>query len=147
MKISWGVKVAAAYVFFVIAILVLVTIFMNQDVGLVTKDYYAKEIKYQAQIDKEKRTKELPEPLNINLEAGVVKLSFPKLFKPDEIGGTVQFYRPADKTKDFSANIALDSTHTQSFSTTKLEKGLWKVQVDWNARGNSYFNEKIIMMN
>lgn len=145
MRISWGVKIAATYIFFVIAILVLVVIFMNQDVGLVTKDYYAKEIKYQDQIDKENRTKELAEQLNINLEAGIIKLSFPKFFRPTEIGGTIQFYRPADKTKDFAVNIALDSTHTQSLSATNLEKGLWKVQVDWNAKGNTYFNEKIIM--
>ncbi|MCL4551635.1 MAG: FixH family protein [Bacteroidetes bacterium] len=145
MKISWGVKIAATYIFFVVAVLVLVVIFMNQDVGLVTKDYYAKEIKYQEQIDKENRAKELPEQLNINLESGIVKLSFPKIFRPTEIGGTIQFYRPADKTKDFAVNITLDSTHTQSFRTTNLEKGLWKVQVDWNAKGNTYFNEKIIM--
>ena len=145
MKISWGAKIAATYIFFVIAVLVLVVIFMNQDVGLVTKDYYAKEIKYQDQIDKENRTKELPEQLNINLEAGMIKLSFQKFFRPTEIGGTIQFYRPADKTKDFAVNIALDSTHTQSLSATNLEKGLWKIQVDWNAKGNTYFNEKIIM--
>ncbi len=147
MKISWGVKVAAAYAFFVVAVIILVIIFMNQDVGLVTNDYYAKEIKYQTQIDKEKRTKELAKPLNINLEAGIVKLSFPKLFKPNEIGGTIQFYRPADKTKDFEVNIALDSSYTQSFSTTNLEKGLWKIQIDWNAKSYSYFNEKIVMIN
>lgn len=146
-KISWGVKIAATYILFVVVVLVAVVIFMNQDVGLVTKDYYDKEIKYQDQIDKEKRTHDLPEQLNINSVAGMVKLSFPKLFKSEEIGGTIQFYRPADKTKDFAVNIALDSAHTQSLSMANLDKGLWKVQVDWNAKGNNYFNEKIILAN
>lgn len=147
MKISWGVKIAVTYILFVVAVLITVVIFMNQDVGLVTKDYYEKEIKYQGQIDKEKRTQNLPEQLSINSEAGIVKLSFPRIFKPNEIGGIIQFYRPADKTKDFAVNITLDSAYTQSLSMANLDKGLWKVQVDWNAKGNSYFNEKIILTN
>lgn len=120
---------------------------MNQDVSLVTKDYYAKEIKYQEQIDKMKRTKELPEPLDINLEASAIKFSFPKLFKPNEVKGTIQFYRPSDKSKDFAVNVSLDSSYVQSINTVNLQKGLWKIQIDWNAKGNTYFNEKIIMTN
>ena len=146
-KLSWGTNIAIVYTLFAIGTLALVFVFMGQDVGLVTNDYYAKEIKYQDQIDKMNRTKALPEQLDISVEPINVKFTFPKIFKVMDYEGKIKFYRPSDKTKDFSVTISPDSTHSQFIQTTNLEKGLWKIQVDWIVKGNSYFNEKIIMVN
>ncbi len=146
-KLSWGTNIAIVYTLFALGIIALVFVFMGQDVGLVTNDYYAKEIRYQDQIDKMNRTKALPKQLDISIEPVTLKFVFPKIFKADEYEGKIKLYRPSDKTKDFTVNISPDSTRTQYIRTDNLAKGLWKVQVDWIAKGNSYFNEKIIMVN
>lgn len=147
MKINWGINIAAFYIFFVLVLLIAVFIFMQQDVGLVTNDYYAKELVYQEEIDKANRTKELAEQLDITVEPAQIKFLFPKIFNPGDIGGTIQFYRPSDREKDFVTDIITDSSGTQIIETSKLEKGLWRVKIDWSAMNISYFNEKIIMVN
>ncbi|MBA4405822.1 hypothetical protein C0389_00965 [bacterium] len=147
MKLSWGFNIAAFYITFVVLLLIVVFIFMSQDVGLVTDDYYAKEIAYQEEIDRTTRTKNLTVQLDIAVEPAQIKFLFPKIFSWREIGGTIHFYRPSDKEKDFIANISLDSSRTQFIGTENLKKGLWKIKVDWKAKGVSYFNEKIVMVN
>lgn len=147
MKLNWGYNIAAFYIFFVLVLLIVVFIFMRQDVGLVTNDYYAKEIAYQEEIDKTNRTKELTEQLDITVEPAQIIFSFPKMFRSGDIDGTIHFYRPSNKEKDFVADIVTDSSRIQIIETSKLEKGLWKVKVDWSVNNVSYFTEKIVMVN
>lgn len=147
MKLNWGINIAVFYILFVLALLIAVFIFMKQDVGLVTNDYYAKEIAYQNEIDKINRTKELTDQLDITVEAAHVKFTFPKTFGSNEIGGVIHFYRPSNKEKDFIVSIAADTSRTQTIKTGILDKGLWKIKIDWSAKNISYFNEKIIMVN
>ena len=147
MKFSWGVNITLFYSLFVIALLVVVFIFMRQDVGLVSPDYYAKEIAYQEQIDRTNRTIELAQPLEIVLEPARIIFSFPKNFESGDLSGSIHFYRPSNKEKDFVAGITADSSGNQIIDTGKLEKGLWKIKVDWRVRDVSYFNEKILMVN
>ncbi len=147
MKLNWGGGIAAVYILFMIGVLIMVYIFMNQDVTLETEDYYAKGINYQTQIDKIKRTSELPEQLLIEQVGEKIIFSFPKLFSEKEIGGTIFFFRPSDDKKDFTKEIKPDSSMQQNFSVLEIEKGLWKIKVDWIVKNNSYYNEKLIMVN
>lgn len=147
MKISWGIKIAATYIIFVIGVIIMVLIFMNQDVHLVTDNYYAKELEYQEQIDKVDRTSRLKEQLQIvNLQSDI-KFIFPAEFSSSVISGRIDFYRPSDQSQDFTVEIRTDSLLTQMISTAKLMKGVWKVKVDWSANEDTYYNEKILMVN
>jgi hypothetical protein len=147
LKLNWGFGIAAVYILFLIGTLIIVIIFMNQDVSLESKDYYAKGIKYQNEIDKMKRTKELPEQLDITVEPNSIILSFPKIFKSTELNGKIHFYRPSDDSRDFTIDIAADSSLVQSIPTKNFIKGLWRIKVDWNGKGNSYLDKKIVMIN
>lgn len=147
MKISWGTKIAATYILFVIGVLIMVFVFMNQDVPLVTDNYYAKELEYQNQIDKINRTNQLEEPLQIINKQSSINFIFPKQFYYNTIAGTIHFYRPSDPAKDFAVKISADTSNTQIVSTNKFIKGVWKVKVDWEVNGMSFYNEKILMVN
>ena len=147
MKLNWGSGIAAVYIIFVIAVLITVVVFMNQDVSLETKDYYAKGIAYQEQIDKMNRANELPEKLAIEQTGNYLNFSFPKIFNQHEIGGMIYFYRPSNNQKDFLVNIQTDTSGVQTIPVASIAKGLWKIKVDWSARNNTYYNEKILMVN
>ncbi|MDQ7817668.1 MAG: FixH family protein [Melioribacteraceae bacterium] len=147
MKISWGVKIAATYIIFVIGVLVMVFIFMNQDVHLVTDNYYAKELEYQKQIDKINRTNQLEEQLQIINQQSFVQFIFPVQFKPEEITGKINFYRPSDQSKDIAIDVATDTSNSQVVFTDIFVKGVWKVKVDWSVKENHYYNEKILLVN
>ncbi len=147
MKISWGVRIALVYIIFVVALVAAVIVFINEDVHLVTDEYYAKELVYQHQIDKINRTNNLTEQLIIITEKESIHFNFPKIFRYNDLSGSIYFYRPSDSDKDFVVKIKPDSSNTQSVPTESLEKGLWKLKVEWYAKDISYYNEKILMIN
>jgi len=147
MKLNWGSGIAAVYILFMIGVLIMVFIFMNQDVTLETSDYYAKGIQHQEQIDKENQTNELSEQTEIKQENGFIIIRFPKLFESKDIKGTISFYRPSDETKDFSFSVQTDSSNKQFVPSSNIEKGLWKIKINWDVKGVSYYNEKILMVN
>jgi len=146
LKFNWGTGIALVYAVFIIVVLITVIVFMNQDVSLETKDYYVKGIKYQQEIDRLNRTKELPEQLELLIKPEFVQVSFPKIFRSKKISGSINLYRPSDKTKDFSIAISTDSLCNQFIPASRLVKGLWKVKIDWLADGISYYNEKSLMV-
>jgi hypothetical protein len=147
MKFNWGKGIFLTYALFFVMIMSVVVYMSNLDVNLVTEDYYDKELKHQEQIDKETRTNQLPEKLQVNVMQNRIRLKFPSMFKPYEISGTVQFYRPSDSKLDFSVNIALNDSLKQIISTTSIQKGYWRIKVDWSADNIDYFNEKLVMIN
>lgn len=147
MKFSWGKGIFITYALFLVIILTVVVYISSMDVNLVAEDYYEKELNHQEQIDKAARTNQLPEQLNIKVTQNLVNLKFPSLFKPYDISGFVKFYRPSDSQQDFSVNIELSDSLEQTISTTSIQKGYWRIKVDWTAEEKDYFNEKLVMIN
>ncbi|MCI0448887.1 MAG: FixH family protein [Chlorobi bacterium] len=145
MKFSWGKGIILAYLLFMSGVFIMVSISMTKDIELVTQNYYDKEIKYQKQIDKINNTNRLKEQVKIDAgEAGIL-ISFPKV--KGQIKGEISFYRPSDSKKDFSVPVELTSNLTQSLTTESMQKGLWKIQISWNANGIDYYNEERIIVN
>ena len=147
LKFNWGFGIATTYIVFVIVTLIMVAIFMNQDVSLETENYYSDGIKYQEQIDKINRTQSLPQQLDISVAQTGILFSFPKIFDAKDFSGKISLYRPDNKKKDFIVDVSPDTSHSQTIAFESLDKGLWKVKVDWAAKGNNYYNEKLVMVN
>lgn len=146
MKISWGWKITLSYILFFIIIMSFVFFSFTQDVNLVTENYYEKELEYQNHIDKVNRTNSLPEKLEISYNKDLIKAEFPNMFIDEEIKGNFVLYRPSNGKEDITIPIEL-TENKQFIGTEKLSTGLWRLKVDWNAKGISYFNEKLIMIN
>ena len=147
IKLNWGFGIALTYIVFVFLTLVMVVIFMRQDVTLENKDYYARGLVYQDKIEKITNSKNLPEQLDISVASDFIKLAFPKMFGRNDVSGSITFYRPASDKEDFTVNISPDTSNTQIIPTKDIARGLWKVRVDWSAKGINYFDEKPIMVN
>ena len=143
-KWNWGWGILLSIVLFMAIIVVIVVSMMNREVDLVTDKYYDKEIKYQQQIDKEKRTAELSKKIVVNYTGNYVNVIFPKDEKPK---GALYFYRPANLHKDFKVPINPDKNFSQVLDVSKLDRGLWKLQISWSVNNNDYYTEKILMLN
>ncbi len=146
MKISWGVGIAITIIVFTLISISFIVFSFSHDVNLVTDDYYARELAYQEQIDKEKRTQELPEQLKITVDNNYIFLQFPKIFSGKNIEGTVHLYRPASRHNDALYSIAVNDSNLFVIPTDTLIEGMWRVKVDWEVDNASYYNEKIIMV-
>jgi hypothetical protein len=147
IKWNWGTGILLSIIVFMAILTALVYIFMNQDVDLVTRDYYGKELSYQNQIDKINNTGEMGKEVEISFLNNSVQLIFPDSVHDKKASGTVFFYRPSGSKNDFSLYMAVNDNNKQVINTAKLDKGLWKIKVEWRMEGKDFYSEKTIMIN
>lgn len=147
IKWNWGTGILLSIIIFMAILVGLVYIFMNQDVDLVTRDYYGKELRYQNQIDKINNTSEMGKEVGISFLNNSVQLTFPDSVYDKKAAGTVYFYRPSGSKKDFSLPLAVTDKNEQVINTVKLDKGLWKIKVEWGMEGKDFYSEKSIIIN
>lgn len=137
---------AASFMVFIIA---LVIGCMKQNYFLVAKDYYRQEINYQQHIDKVSNTTSKQKVVDFENQAaaGYVKFKFSNLVeKPDGVEGKITFFRPSDARKDVVVPINLNGENQQAIDVKSLQKGLWKVKVDWVEKGEAYYNDFTLIM-
>jgi len=146
MRINWGYRVAILYISFAGLIIFLVSSSMKQNIDLVTPDYYAQELKFQAKKDSEERNNNLENPAMIYCDEAGIRVEFPTNFTPENITGTINVFRPSDKTKDFTVDIAASSNHHQLIPATNLERGMWRIKLSFNYNNESYYSEKQIVL-
>jgi len=144
---NWGYRVAALYISFVVMMLVLVSMAVKQDFDLVSPDYYRQEIEYQNRINKINNTQKLKEPLTFQIddEAKQIHIQFPKSLKTPS--GKILLYRPTDSKKDVLMDVLANTDNAQSIDIAALQKGLWRIKIDWAANDVAYYNEEVIVIN
>lgn len=138
---NWGKRILILYVAFMVMILVMVFRTMNENVDLVSKDYYQQELKFQQQIDRSQQSQSLAEQPKVQVKNGAVEIKFPESLAKEKLTGKIDFYRPSDSSKDLKFEIQTDSTGTQFVPATNMLTGVYNVQLTWEASGKNYYNE------
>ncbi|MEN8191824.1 MAG: FixH family protein [Bacteroidota bacterium] len=146
-KFNWGTGITIVIILFlIISIGQVLVIHYLVDYDLVVEEYYEEEIKYQDQIDKLERTKNLPEQLQIKLVNKVIEFTFPSIFESESITGAINFYKPSDDLLDKVQTIKLNKENKTFTDTKQLTTGLWRVKVEWNVDTIKYYNEESFMV-
>ncbi len=110
---------------------------------LVETNYYQKELKYQSEIDKQKRAKNLEQDVIVTKSEEGLLIIFPKEFEAKKITGVVQLMRLSDKKADVTVPIIIQN-HQLLIKDERLIKGKYKITIDWEANGKGYmFKEEI----
>jgi hypothetical protein len=106
---------------------------------LVTSDYYEQEVRYQAQIEKISRTKEISVVATVDYDPGqkVITIKVPQHHLPS-LTGTIHLYRPSSAVLDQQLNLKPDPEGVQLVKAADLAPGLWKIKVNWSADGKGY---------
>ena len=146
MKISWGTGILIGIIIFVVLSVTMTVIFMTQDVSLVSNNYYEKSLVYQDEIDKQNRTKSLDEGVMINFDGSTISIHFPQNYAIKNTAGEIYFYRPSDEKLDFKIPLQLSETGNQLIPTQRIEKGMWRLKLNWTMNENEYYNEKAIII-
>ncbi|AFM03105.1 hypothetical protein Fleli_0641 [Bernardetia litoralis DSM 6794] len=142
-KFNWGTGIFLFYSAFVIFMLSLVFMSMQQDIQLVTENYYAKGVDFQTQINEQSNVAALKEKPTIKqLENGNVEITFPD--SDSKIEGEIAFFRPSDKDLDFTIPIQLQENKNQLIKQ-KIEQGLWKVKLSWTEKDKKFFQETVLV--
>jgi hypothetical protein len=124
----------------------MIYISMNTNVDLVTDDYYEKELKYQEHIDVVNSSNALNEKVVFEFALSTINIKYPSIGVPSQYKGTIFFFRPSDKTKDFSVNVNPDSSYSQKVSLSNILPGMWRVQVSWNVGKQEYYYEQQVVI-
>ena len=146
MKLHWGSGLLVAFALFAAGVLTMVVISMNRDVDLVADDYYQQELKHEQHITSAKRSEALGDSVQCGVTDDAFHLSLPPHFNSDSTTGSLMFYRPADRKRDFIVPLLLTSGNKQSVPVGTLEKGLWRVKVRWSYRHEEYYREEAIII-
>jgi len=144
---NWGAKIVLAFILFAIVIFTMVYISMDQEINLISSDYYEQEVAYQSQINRIKNTKALAHApvIDFDRSLGTIVIHFSPELSERMIKGEVYLFRPADAKMDIRSDLELDTNHQQVISLDGREKGLWKVKLSWKDRNIEYYDEKVII--
>ena len=142
-KISWGTGIVIGIIVFIVISITMTVIFMTQDVSLVLDNYYEKSLSYQEEIDKQSRTKSLDEQVKINFNGELITVLVPLDYINKDISGEIFFYRPSNPKLDFALPLQLVEG-SQVVPVERLEKGFWRIKLNWIMDGNGYYNERAI---
>lgn len=139
-KISWGTGIVIAIVIFVVIVLAQTIYLMNQKVDLVEEDYYKKGIEYQKNIDVQKKSSELSEPIKFDFNGQYLIIDFPKELSEKKLSGEILLYRPSDSGLDIKLPVSTDSL-SQIIPVSNLKKGFWRLKLKWQYDGQDYYDE------
>ena len=139
MKLNWGNKLVIALVIFAGIMATMVTIAMKQNIDLVDKEYYKKELAYQEQIDKMTNTVQ-HKAIQVSLDENqpLIVLNF----KESVNDGEIHLFRPSNAKEDLRITLATDEKGLQTIPYSKLSSGFWRIKLDWAVGENEYYFEK-----
>jgi hypothetical protein len=144
---NWGLRIILLYTAFVGGMLFLVYKCTQQNIDLVSTDYYAQEIKYQEKIDRLNNSQDQDVRLDVvyAAEKELIQITFPASSTTNNTTGEIVLFRPDNSKLDFK--IPIDITDgIQNISTEKLSKGLWRVKSSWSTDDTPYYQEEKIFI-
>ncbi|WP_025763926.1 FixH family protein [Dyadobacter tibetensis] len=144
-KINWGAGIAGLYLSFVAMIILLVIMSSQQKIDLVTTNYYKEELNFQSKIDKKNASQTLDTPLSWAVGTHDLTMSYPTIFADRLLTGTIHFYCPSDDTKDRKMPLK-SSDHKQIIALSELAAGRYKIEIDWQAGSQSFWDEGVIVI-
>lgn len=147
-KSFWGKGIWLAYGSFVVFILAMVAFAAYQHFDLVESDYYEKGLQYQKQIDKSNRTtQQQKQPiLSYSFDPLQVSLCFPTSEALQPVTGTILFFRPSAAAYDIKDSLKLNEQECQIVQDKRLIPGNWRVKIDWEENGQSYYYETQLLI-
>ena len=144
-KSSWPLAIALVYGLFATGMIGIVIFAVRHPSDLVSRDYYQKEIRYQQQIDSEKRAqKDVDAPtVAVDKTARTCVVHFPG---NPPANGSLTLYRPSDAALDRTVPLALDGKQSQTLNLADAASGLWRLRIEWTRSNETYASEEAIVL-
>ncbi|PCI30713.1 MAG: hypothetical protein COB67_00750 [SAR324 cluster bacterium] len=142
----WPLGIFIVYLLFASLLLGKLVLSQQDDVELVSSDYYERGVEYQAQIERIKRSKALTESISISAFMGQkqIKVILPETFKVQGVTGSINFFRPSNGKLDFSLPLVTNQEGVQVIPTGGIQTGFWRIRIRWTMKGLEYYQEEAI---
>jgi hypothetical protein len=143
---SWGIRIALLYTGFVGIILTLVFICMSHNTELEYKDYYARELKFQDQINAAANTRQLKATIGHEIKDRCILISIPSEISGPGMHGMIRLLRPSDSSLDLQFIILPDVEGRQMINDHRLRAGVYKLIIEISSGGKDYYKESVITL-
>jgi hypothetical protein len=137
----WGHYIFIACVTFMSMIIGLVYLTFQQNVDLVTENYYAEELVYQQRINAINVASQTQ--VNWQQQNEELLVSFPS--NQFISSATVHLFRPANQIYD--RVVEVEGTTEASVSVAELPSGYYRLKMEWISEGITYYKEEQIYLN
>ncbi|SHM93446.1 hypothetical protein SAMN04488057_104440 [Cyclobacterium lianum] len=135
---NWGNGIVLVFVVFVAIMATMVTICMRQDdLHLVTENYYEAEINYQQHIDRVSNSLESTDNA-MRFDKGKKTL---ELNLPVGASGELHLFRPSDARLDRIIEVSIEENTNRFLNLSNLSPGYWRVKLSWASEELKYFEE------
>lgn len=141
MKLHAGHAIVAAMAAFILIMTqFMVRAYHNQET-LVAEDYYAKELRYQEQIDKLQNASRLGEKVRFEMTPGSLEIRFPADVNGKLVSGELFLMRSDDARADRRVTVSVPEGTSFTVPTKDMLPGVYSVQLEWTADGVAYLAE------
>lgn len=147
MKLNWGTSIAIFYSAFVIVMVLMVIKSSQNQMHLVQDNYYDKDMNYESFRSKRANSAEVADQISVKFSTTTdeVQFSFPVEMK--DVKGTITFFRPSNKYLDKVFTLKLNEEGKMNIKSGRdLPSGLWKIKIDWEEGGKSYYKESTLVL-
>lgn len=141
---NWGMRIAILYLGFVALILTLAFTCFGQKTELESKDYYAKELKYQSRIDASTNANALSTAISHEVNGKSVQINVPIELLSNQFSGSVSFIRPSDSSLDKTITLQPDGAGRVVIADPSFQKGVYKMQISLISAGKEYYREAVV---
>jgi hypothetical protein len=144
----WPLAIILTFIIFISGTVSLVVLACSQKVDLVSNDYYEQELKFQGQIDRQRRAQELTAPIQVayNASSRQISLRYPPEQAHRQIAGRIAFYRPSNAGLDHQLDLKPGTDGTQSFDASHLSPGLWRLHISWTDGQREYYSDQKLVI-
>lgn len=143
---NWGHGVTIGFALFVVYILSFVYRSYNQNIDLVSEDYYAQEVAFQGRIDESANAEHLADEVTISRPEGFIEFGFPSEVTNSITSGEIHFFRPSDKAMDIKVPLQLNDSGKVRVPVQVLKQGRYQVKFSWNTEDKAYYLAKDIVI-
>ena len=140
---NFGKAIALSFVVFAAFIGVLVGVCMNQNMSLVSADYYQREINHGRKMAMAKAALHLDSRPVIWFGHDQVAVSWDRLKQMDH--AHLWLYRPSDQHLDKNFEWHQSAADTVALQVTDIKPGLWRASLTWTMDGRDYLMEQVII--
>lgn len=138
---NWGYKILVVIIVFVVGMMTMVYISMQQTNDMLDENYYVQEKKYQSLIDAQAALKKIQTTPLLEQDEQVVKIQMPASSYENAKDASIQFLKPDNQKLDVEMAFEPNDSGQYSISKSQLVKGVYKVRVKWSNEGTLYYSD------
>ncbi|WP_207491910.1 FixH family protein [Aridibaculum aurantiacum] len=143
---SWGNRLVAVFVAFAALMGTLVYLCMKQNIELVSKDYYADELRYQDKIDGMNNANKITDVVITGSDNQVI-ITMPKEQQGLVLTGEAWFYCATNASSDRKLPLQVNEQGQFVIEKSRLARANYTLKLSWQAGDDHFHTEKFIEVN